>query len=273
MDKVLMNQSADGSVQAIDLNRSNHLVELHKLLQPSTPEVDVCDEADCRWFMSGISHPFLNAVKLVKFNSTELDNRIDATLQAFTSRNLPMTWWVGPASEPTNLGQALKTHGLKLDDELPGMALNLEEMENLVPPDELTIERVSNSEVMQRYRTAFKNGYGLPDIFADFFMKLYSAQGFDETASRHYFLGEVNGEPVACSTLYLGAGVAGIYAVGTAPEHRGKGYGTAISAHALRHAYAKGYHVGILQSTKAGLSIYNHMGFKEICRFQIYTTK
>jgi GNAT superfamily N-acetyltransferase len=272
VDDIINDLSDDRLVDAIDYNRSEHLVELHKLLQSHDSDVEFYDDPQLRWFISGIAHPLLNVVKLAKFNSDDIDARIESVLSPFKSRGLPMTWWVGPASQPTGLGKLLEAHGLVLEYEFPGMALDFHDTDESTPP-ELTIERVADSDMMQQYRLAFKNGFGLPDSFADFFMGLYLAQGFSADARRHYYIGLVDGEPSACSTLDLGAGVAGVYAVGTMPEHRGKGYGRALSMAPLQHARERGYRISILQSTAAGLSMYERIGYQEYCKFQIYVWK
>lgn len=70
--------------------------------------------------------------------------------------------------------------------------------------------------------------------------------------------------------MCLGAGVAGIYAVGTSEAARGKGIGTAITAVPLLDARAEGYHVATLQSSEMGFSVYERMGFREYCKLSRY---
>jgi hypothetical protein len=78
VDDIINDLSDDRLVDAIDYNRSEHLVELHKLLQSHDSDVEFYDDPQLRWFISGIAHPLLNVVKLAKFNSDDIDARIES---------------------------------------------------------------------------------------------------------------------------------------------------------------------------------------------------
>jgi predicted acetyltransferase len=68
----------------------------------------------------------------------------------------------------------------------------------------------------------------------------------------------------------LDSGVAGIYAVATIPEARGRGIGTIMTVMPLLEARQIGYRVGILQASSMGYSIYKKIGFKDVCKYRLY---
>jgi ribosomal protein S18 acetylase RimI-like enzyme len=87
--------------------------------------------------------------------------------------------------------------------------------------------------------------------------------GFDSAPFRLY-LGRLHGQPVATNMLAFGAGVVSVLGVGTLPEARGQGIGTAITLRPYLDARAMGYHTGVLFATELGIPIYRRLGFREV---------
>ncbi len=99
---------------------------------------------------------------------------------------------------------------------------------------------------------------------------MYGHIGLDDAVPWRHYLGVINGIPVATTSLFLGAGVAGIYFVLTADSVRRQGIGAAIIIAALREARQLGYRIGVLGASSMGYAVYQRLGFREDCKIGIY---
>jgi predicted acetyltransferase len=73
---------------------------------------------------------------------------------------------------------------------------------------------------------------------------------------------------VCTSLICLADEVAGVYCVATIPEERGKGLGSHATAEPLRLVGKLGYRVAVLQSSRAGHSMYAKLGFAMWARYR-----
>ena len=94
--------------------------------------------------------------------------------------------------------------------------------------------------------------------------------GFAPKREIIHFLGRLDGRPVASATLVLGGGVAGIYNMMTVPDAQRRGIGSLMTVGPLEVARARGYRLGVLQSSQMGERLYRRLGFEEYCRIAIY---
>ena len=87
------------------------------------------------------------------------------------------------------------------------------------------------------------------------------------------FVGYVDDEPVSTTSIVSGAGVIGVYNVATLPGSQRRGFGEAVMRHALAEVgRERGMERVILQSTPAGLRLYERMGFRQVARVAVYSS-
>lgn len=84
------------------------------------------------------------------------------------------------------------------------------------------------------------------------------------------YIGYKSGKPVAISMLFKDEEWAGIYFVGTLPEHERKGYGTSLTQYAMQKGLERGCKEAILQATQAGEPVYHKIGFDYRGRIELF---
>jgi ribosomal protein S18 acetylase RimI-like enzyme len=235
----------------------------------NSPAAEVVEEDGLVRWHTQVPHPWFNGVLCRNRPGPDESATIRGTCGYFLSKGVgAITWWLAPGLEAEAWGEPLSQQGFHYDHNTPGMAIDLAEVSPLNLPDGLAIEPVRTPESLKTWISTFIRGYGLPDGIAESYYNLVLDLGY-ELPMRNY-TGFLHGRAVAASTLFLGAGVAGVYSVATLPEARGRGLGTALTMLPLLEAREMGYQVGVLQSSDMGYPIYQKIGFRTTCQIDSY---
>ncbi|NJC96918.1 MAG: hypothetical protein FIB03_11385 [Anaerolineae bacterium] len=265
MDHIQTNTSDEALVASIRLNMCDFFRYLGKFL----PESSFENHKFVRWH-TPLPHPWFNGVLATAVNDhDEGDNAfIEETIRYYRSRGVDVfTWWLEPPVTPSNWKQALSEHGFGFLDDTPGMAVDLQALdESPKTVDGLEVRVAADEESLRTWVKVFVQGYGLPPEWESPMHDLWLKLGPD-LPMRNY-LGYWHGEPVSNSTLFLGGGAAGIYCVATLREARGKGIGAALTLQPLLEARDMGYRIGVLQSSEMGFNVYKRMGFRHLCQIE-----
>jgi ribosomal protein S18 acetylase RimI-like enzyme len=83
-------------------------------------------------------------------------------------------------------------------------------------------------------------------------------------------VGYLDGEAVATARVSGHGAVADIMGVETRPEHRRRGYGTAMTWAAVGAARGMGCGAFLLTATEMGFPVYVRMGFSQVCTLRTY---
>jgi len=265
MSDILKDLSAPALIKAIKANP----VEWWRYLGRS-PKAEWHDSPEITWLLTGIPEWSVNVVIRTQVEPQDVDALIERTVAHFESKDMTrFTWRTGSDTQPADLGKHLIDHGWTYPEGTPGMAVDLSELnEDLPTPSGLTIEHVRDAEALRKWAYATIIGFGLPESSVKTWFDVFTGLGFD-LPLRNY-VGLLDGKPVAASELFLGAGVAGIYAVTTLPEARRQGIGAAITLAPLRDARAMGFRIGILHASSLGEGVYRRLGFQEYCKGRSY---
>jgi GNAT superfamily N-acetyltransferase len=214
---------------------------------------------------SSVPFPYFN---IVCYANVTDESHITEILQPYRTPPATAVWFRLSPSQPENLDDQLIAHGLMLLDVRPCMAVEIDAI--ISPETNATIVRVQDEAQCRDWVQvqASSNG-GFPATVLDAYLDLILTT-LDETNMSQAFVAYENGQAVACSLLHLGGGVAGIWQVGTIPEARRKGYGSAITYAPLLYAAQLGYKISVLIATQMGRPVYQKMGFQEILQAKVY---
>ena len=136
--------------------------------------------------------------------------------------------------------------------------------ESAALPKNLQIKRVESEAELEIWNRVVTGVFGIPENVVEAVYDLYRCLLFDSPLIN--YIGSINNEVVAASTLFPGGGVAGIYNVATIANARQKGVGTAMTIVPLLEARANGYRVGALEASESGFNVYRKLGFQEYCK-------
>jgi ribosomal protein S18 acetylase RimI-like enzyme len=190
---------------------------------------------------------------------------LEAALAEIAELGLPSSVQVRSGVTPAAADEA-KRLGLTNEAPLPGLAVQPDELTAGVPQG-LVVSRIDDEQGLHDAMATAAAGFGTTPSF---FEPVYTAQAaaLDGAA---YYLGRVEGTAVATSVGFMLYGTVGIFNVATPPEHRGRGYGGALTAAAARGGFANGADLAWLQSSAMGLSVYRGLGFREVERYVLLT--
>jgi GNAT superfamily N-acetyltransferase len=222
--------------------------------------------------ISNIPMSLLNSIMDACLAPDQVAPTIEYIKADATSRNVPVLWWIGPSTRPADLASHLILNGFTVDEDGPGMAADLENLNESLPVLEgLSIQLAQDDVAWWAWSRTMAQGFEAPPGRIEFAVNTWHdllAQLNPEITQA--YTAWLNGVPVATSLLQKGGGVAGIYAVATIPEARRRGIGAQVTLYPLLQARRMGYRVGVLQASAMGESVYRSLGFQEYCKITSY---
>jgi GNAT superfamily N-acetyltransferase len=254
----------DFSTPAVERAIEENLCALFSLLNGNLPQAEVHDEPEMLWTVTDTPIALFNIVLRARLSPANVDAAIERAIHRGKSRNIPIAWWIGRATRPPDLGTRLEAHGFTREGNEPGMAVDISSLPEDIPtPPGLTIELVQDIETLKKWNRVITIGFGMSDLFSAAFATAIEGIGFTGEPPFYNYLGCLNNEPVATASLFLAAGVAGIYCVATVPDARRKGIAIAMTFKALAESRRRGYRVGVLQASEMGVNVYPKLGFRQ----------
>ncbi|GAB3930618.1 GNAT family N-acetyltransferase [Kribbella albertanoniae] len=213
-------------------------------------------------YRSEVQYAPLNGV--LRINDCDIDRALTDARQNFAG--LPWVWWVGPDSAPETADELLRRGAAELE-RLPVLVMDASLAASVQAPAGIAIDRVRGPAELTEFVLAhsFAASLRAPDVrlMVAHEAALLRAERVDLFAAR------AGGRIVGTSMAWVSHGVTGIYLVGTHPDFRGSGIGTALTAAAVRAGEARGGQVAALTASAMGEPVYRRMGFSEVTQYRL----
>lgn len=211
----------------------------------------------------GIPFAFFN-VAFVQRPLKRAEESIDRALMHFAERNLPALICFPPGVDD-DAEAIMVSRAYEFAKPHPGMSL-YPIPQPYDAPDNLEIMAVKDDRELERFQSTAEAGFGMPFSLPQ---RLLSTR-FRDHPNVWMFLGYVDEKPVCTSILAASGPIAGVYWVSTLPDYRHRGYGTAMSWHAVKMGQELGCKIATLQASAMGRPVYEQMGFRVTMDFRRY---
>jgi ribosomal protein S18 acetylase RimI-like enzyme len=252
---------------------ANNLRESFRVIAAARTKGEVCEFPGVSIASAGVTFQMFNSAFLSTHagSEAEMKQRILLPNRHFNDRGLEWAYWVcldwlDDVSRRRHR-RLFEARDLRLSTELPGMLA-----ERLLPPvstlPRMEIRRVRDAAGSAAFCEIGSVCFHVP---IPWFREVFDNDRVWERFAS--YVGYWDGEPVSTAAVVVGGGAIGVYNVATLPGSQRRGFGEAVMRHALAEA-RKEHRMErmVLQSTPAGLRLYERMGFRTITRVAVYSS-
>lgn len=228
-------------------------VEVVRLFVAAYPEGWQRTEPGAHTYVTGTDVPTLNGV-LVTADDADPDvvvARLDEV--AASGRGYSVQGRAAAVDE------VVRRTGSRLVPDPPRPLMVLERGAAALSFNGIAVREVGEDEQDLFIRTGAASFGAPPEVFA----QMFRPEVFAVPGTRTY-LGKVDGEVVATAHGITLGDVVGVFAIGTVPAHRGRGYGAALTAAAVEGGFRDGARCALLQASELGFPVYERMGFETV---------
>ena len=221
-------------------------------------------EVDALLVDSGLPCDTFNKITRLRLpEGRGFDARLLALEKFFQGR--PFTWWLGPDTEPDNLGAELERRGLRREEVSVGMNLDLSRLSGQEPDTAvpLTVRPARHPSELAAYAALLAANWEPPDTCVTQAYAGAEAALLTPRCPLRFVVGYADGEAVCGAEFRLGPGtLAGVYGLVTPARHRRQGFASRLLWAALVDLRAAGFTHATLQASEDGLHLYRRMGFQ-----------
>lgn len=202
----------------------------------------------------------INRVFRINLSADSIRIRIPKITRQIETGEIPPDWLITGNARPENLAQILSQNGFAVETNTgSGMAMNLagwKAPDNL--PASFQALSLDHDDRLPEWTAIINEALFECDLFTNEQM----GDLFALPCTRFY-LGLLDGIPVSIAMAAYAEDMAELCWLATLPPYRGRGFGGAMSAKALRDMRKSGKRIAVLRSEKDAIPLYRRLGFTE----------
>ena len=255
-------------IQNIEKHEIEEAVRTHWRLQMGSYFASIHDLDGAIYNLGAeVEDYYWNYAGMINTTDSDADALIERVISFAKEQNRDPAFYIDPSTLPGNFVDNLTAKGFEGEEDEIWMKFDAFP-DNLSSPD-IEIRPVSSSDDMDVFLDVFHESYEMLEEgevstpYGDSLLRAFGTSP-DGVDIRH-FIGNVSGEAVCISSIYISGSDAGLYNVGTRPNFTGRGYGGELSVHAMKSALDQGINNLILQ-TELGENaekLYKKLGFSQ----------
>jgi GNAT superfamily N-acetyltransferase len=209
--------------------------------------------------MTGIPSPAWNP-GLVVGPSVDAPAAIEWGIRTRREHAIPGGGYDVPVARYPELEQVFTDIGHSVLVSRPMMVVAVDEIVDAPAPAGLELRPVLDERDLEAFRDVQQRGFGTePEVASA--SSPWECVRLTESA---YVVGWVGDEPVTSALGVTACGAVAVFGVTTVPEHRGNGYGRAVTAATVSAGARMGARLAWLQSSDMGQPVYAAMGFRAV---------
>jgi GNAT superfamily N-acetyltransferase len=226
------------------------------------PKSAVRDDPDLLWFTTAGSNAWLNGASWCDLGR-DADARIEAVGSAAHRVGTRAQWITSPSCGPDDLPVRLQSAQWEPEVE-PGMAVSTD-VTFPAQPSDLVVEQLSKASAVREWTDLFDASFGIvPRGDEHPWLEPWRHLALGDASPCRLFIGRVRGIAVSCSLAFLHRDSVGLYGIGTPPEYRGMGYGSALTVAGITWGASHGASLAVLHASPMGAPVYRALGFNTV---------
>jgi GNAT superfamily N-acetyltransferase len=189
---------------------------------------------------------------------------VDALPGAIAEVEAAGAWaWVQTRTGHDRTRQAAADLGFTHTERIPCMVMRPDELAEARA--DITISLIADEDADEANELLAAAFEAPVELFEQFWVSL---RGIEEAS---WYVGRVEGAIVSTAVGLTVEGVTGVFNVATPPEHRGRGYGAALTSRVLRDCFDAGSALAFLQTSELGHGVYRRLGFRDADEYVLLT--